>query len=728
GGILWETFDNYLSVHPATLRYALIRDVFFHGAYSLPIQSFIDHSPSITQAAKCLVGAYRLGAKIPRPLLLEILIKANSIESWSLFASSGENEASWVLENYPKLAVPLGHPILMNTPEKAISILFQESIGDDRQMHSNPDHPLRIIDDWVKNAWPGSKDVIFRRKLIIRASINWLQQGKPPRPSFLALRIAYNPACMTFTADPGSGNTITIRQSYLHQEEMEYLWDQWPEVFNTIKSSINIEWIPLQELVRSWAFPELSDIHISTHLRVRMKKFATKIISDLVSMRPNSQGLLRWAKSTSKNANLELSIKLDPVFEIFFPIEKLGDWKRDHDRQIQKIKKLAVKWSREEQSHIILMIVEYEREAAAFDINWPRLTPQFCIELSQNNTSPEKWVKEMMTAHCQADLIAPFLHEAGKLNAREWQDLIFDCLKTQEYSGLGISIALQNPFSSDQLVDEIFEHLSGCNNLIQTLCLRNEIPERIIQKLLRHPDPKIAGATAIGLWMAKNDDNKISELFIEDWQNAIIHSKDHHFIYPILAKNPDLAFEWLLKYLQGKDFDIFESGVAVKSAISALDQKAKKLLLDIIPAFWEYGQIVEYLIGNDLVLYQFLLQNERLSLFHNVPLVWCEGEGWIKKARLAINHGISPMAIAQAVCGYPFKIESWSGHESKMREKWVNIFEQLCQHSDPVIREIGAIGKESAEDQLKKALEGEYNEEVFGHHSSYRKYSSKRII
>ncbi|MDD5371237.1 MAG: hypothetical protein PHQ40_19315 [Anaerolineaceae bacterium] len=721
GGILWETLDKNLSVHPSTLRYALIRDVFFHGAYSLPIQPFIERSPNINQSARSVVGAYHLGAKIPLSEIISLIDQANSLETWEAYASSGEKEAAWVIDNHPEFTVPLARPALMNAPEKVIPMLFRESIDDLRQLHSTPDHPLRTIEDWIKDAWPGSEDVIIRRRLLIQESLNWLRKEKDARPSLIALRIAFNPTCESFTPDPGSGNTITIRQAYLQQGEMQYLWDQWPDVFLTLRYIVNIEWKPLQELASSWAFPKLHNLKISPQTRVQMKGFASQIIHDLASMQPNNKGLLHWAKSIAKLAKLDIKIQTDPIFGTLYPMESRTDWQKEEEIQLRKIKKLVAKWIQADHNSIISMIVQYENEAQTFDINWPRLTPQFCFELSQQMSSPGLWVKELMAARCRADLVTPFLQKSARLNEREWQDLIIESLKTPEYSGMGISIALQNPFSNDQLVEAVFEHLSGYEHLIRLLCLRNEIPERIIQKLLRHPDPRVASAAAIGIWMSNKNGIGISESIIDDWRKAIIHSRDHQMIYPILPKDPGLAYEWLVKFLQEKDIDLFESGVSVKAAVSAVDQEAKLRLLDIIPSFWEYGQLIEYLIGSDLILYQSLLQNDRLGLFHLVPLVWCEEEGWIEKARLAIKHGISPKAIAQAVYGYTYKCISWVGHESKVRQEWVSRFELLSQHPDAGIREIGKIGKESAEKEFVNALEREHHEEVFGYHAAFRK-------
>ena len=52
GGVLWEKFNEYLSIHPSTLRHALIRDVFFAEKIPLDIRPFINYSPNREETVK----------------------------------------------------------------------------------------------------------------------------------------------------------------------------------------------------------------------------------------------------------------------------------------------------------------------------------------------------------------------------------------------------------------------------------------------------------------------------------------------------------------------------------------------------------------------------------------------------------------------------------------------------------------------------------------------------
>lgn len=68
GGIIHEVNAYCLSVHPAEMRYALIRDVFFSGAAKLSPFQLLLHTPSLAETIHTLIETQRRGANIPQEL------------------------------------------------------------------------------------------------------------------------------------------------------------------------------------------------------------------------------------------------------------------------------------------------------------------------------------------------------------------------------------------------------------------------------------------------------------------------------------------------------------------------------------------------------------------------------------------------------------------------------------------------------------------------------------
>ena len=713
GGIIWETGKDSLSVQPPALRHSLVRDVFFQGAFSLSIQPFIDQSSDLVQTAHTLVGAYARGANIPDSLLRNLLERANSVEVWEHYAWQGPIEAGWVLENYPGLLVSLAHPALKHVPEIVIPRLLQAAVGDNRQLHATPKHPLRMIDDWVKSAWPGKGEAVVRREILIRIVCSWFDRGKDATIGLKALISAFSPICGDITTDPGAGNTVTIRQTYLLLDEMRSVQMYWPEIYAIVRGMNIITWQPLQEIVKAWAFTHLYNIKISDEVRNLVRSFAVQILSDIVTLAREHPGILHWAGQVSLDARFDISIPLDREFEILYPIEERLNWHDAEAKHRPIVQALAREWVSKSPQNIAEKMAWIEREAQSAETKWPRWTTYLCSEMSHAVESPVTWARALIKEGCDGDLILPFLRNSVEVGEQGWRDLIGECLSQAGLKGVTISIIMTMKDPPEELLAEVLGSLSGYDQLIDTLCVRGEIPEKTVRRLLLHEDPTIAGAAAQGEWYA-NPKGKVRESIKTEWRNALARSRQEHFISVVLVNDSELAYDWLMNFLQDEVSDTYKYERALRAAFSALDLEAKKSIMEIIPPNLSYGELVHNLIGNDLELYGLLLNETRLQLFHLVPLTWQDRETWVEKAKLALKAGYSTNDIAHAAYGFPIRSISWTGKESLVRKEWLERFESLCSHEDERIRAIGAVGKAEAEAEFQEALREERDEDIFG--------------
>ncbi|GAF76617.1 unnamed protein product, partial [marine sediment metagenome] len=136
-GIVRQVGNEYLSVRPAALRHALVRDVFFGGAASLNYSRFVQIAPSAAEVARTLVGAKALGAAVPEDRVVAFLEAAASHEVWREYASIGKRESETVLREHPEMVVRIARPALYHAPETAVPLLMQLAVGDDRALHSH---------------------------------------------------------------------------------------------------------------------------------------------------------------------------------------------------------------------------------------------------------------------------------------------------------------------------------------------------------------------------------------------------------------------------------------------------------------------------------------------------------------------------------------------------------------------------------------------------------------
>jgi hypothetical protein len=252
--------------------------------------------------------------------------------------------------------------------------------------------------------------------------------------------------------------------------------------------------------------------------------------------------------------------------------------------------------------------------------------------------------------------------------------------------------------------------------LIETLCVRNQIDEYKIKKLLRHPDTSIAIATAEGIWHAEPEET-ITESLKQEWRNVIVNAtKEIYWLDKAFEQDNSLAYEWMRNYLNNDKYIYFDhiNKNTLLSAIKILDDNQKREILNNTSIKYGIEQFIFYLIGDDLELYSFLLKKKELSKVHLVPLSGYPGECiWLQKAKIALDSGYLIEDIVNSAFHPVEMVFTW-GPMSKTWIVWIEQFELLCSNPDINITKIGQLGKETATRRLKEALKREKLEAIYG--------------
>ena len=156
GGVIYDVGQGCLSVRPQALREVLVRDVFFSGSLSLQVEPLIQAAPCLPDVAATLIGARVRGGAVRPSLLATTVQRSDSSRIWEEYAWLGPSETMLALAMHPEMVTALAHPALHHVPETIIPMLLNNSIGDDRFLHATPEHPLRLIEDWVHSARPAT--------------------------------------------------------------------------------------------------------------------------------------------------------------------------------------------------------------------------------------------------------------------------------------------------------------------------------------------------------------------------------------------------------------------------------------------------------------------------------------------------------------------------------------------------------------------------------------------
>jgi hypothetical protein len=597
-------------------------------------------------------------------------------------------------------------------PQKAIPMLLDRAIGDSRQLHSNPDHPLRQIEDWVKSAEPRVSNCISYRETLLDSALSWFAKSHNAHLALQVIGFVLSPAIADTEIDPGSELKVTFRSGLVTQAEMSIIRGLWPRIMKFLRSTPIGDWGPMFDLIQDWLYPNRAVYDVSDKIRNSMREFANEMAIDIAGINSNRPGVLSHISRIFKPLGIQLPLDLDPEFDTLFPTEDRGqDWEKAQAEQAAAAAKLANNWFLQDAKNIAGRVVWYEREARAAHLTWPRWSPFVAEKIASEVQSPSAWAREFIKAGADSDLVAPFLRETVSGHDPEYPELLKICLEEPRLHFAGISVGLTATFLSKELLSAIMSVIDDrFSNWIEVACMRLQIPEDRVAALLTHPVRSVAVAAAGGEWQA-TPRGTVRESLKDVWRKAVINCFEREYEgEDIFREDPSIAFEWLqLRIKDNRTFSCRDN--LLNAALQVISLEQRKLLLEQIgDGFW-HAEVIHGIVCNEPKVYRILLQNQRLKRLHLAPLAGNPTGVWIDKALLALDAGYSASDVAQAVFG---SCQSWSGSESMYWAQWAESFEPLLTHNDPGIRSVGQIGKDRALAQKDRALARERLEDIYG--------------
>ncbi len=715
GGILFER-AQHLAVFPPRLRHALVRDVFFQGfAVSLPFEPLMLRAPSLWDVADTLIGAYTPGGQLPIELVWYLLVKIDSDELWQKYASMGKSEVTRVVKQLPWKTTIVANAALHYAPETVLPILFGAAVSDNRELHSNPDHPMRLIQDWIKSGEPGTGAAIRRRGELLRAARQWLAGFGDVPIGLQALQIAFAPAFMDHYSDPGQELQPFLRFGSLTAQEIGELQDLWPTAHKQLRSVDISDWKSLCRMVEDWVYPGRNIAPLSDETHHVMKQFGMRLLQDIVALANERPGILRWARQLVSGADLDVAIPSDSEFDVLYPIEDLTDWETAETENVAAARQLAQNWIQYPPDDIASRLARFEKEAQIAQLSYPRYSPLVCSVIAEQVGSPLNWVMAMKRAGVPGDLIYPFLKKAIEAGENGWVRFAEECLEHSVIQWVTISAVLELDQPPEDLLDHVLLESPHYTRMIEVMCLRGQVPITTVRRLLRQPDVAVASAAAHGEWLSDPKKHIRTEL-MDDWRKAVVSTdQEDYWLREVLCDDPSLAFDWLQRQMTNGTMVAIREDKTIAAAVCGLSRDVRKALLNTVPASWEYEGLVKQLVGDDLDLFHVLLDRPDMERFHLVPLFGNPDErNWIERATLALDRGYSPESIALAVHGVGVFTITWSGDESKLWDEWMQRFAVLQSHQDERIRYIGEIGQNRMTANRARASEEERLEAIYG--------------
>lgn len=711
GGVLVEVGRERLAVRPPALRHALVGSEFFGGANALPINGLLAATPDTDESILVLVGARRRGAPVPSTLIRTLVASSRTPTTWGAVAGVGRDEVMWMSKEHPLWLSRIGSAALYTAADLGLPPLLGAAVGDTRELHSTTNHPLRIISDWIKSARPGTKAVIERRSALCTVAALWLERGGDLEVGLHALAISLSPEFEAVEQVPGSGRTITFMRGFATAEDVRQIRGLWPRVRAYATAEGVTAWRPLQRTIESWAHPGTHHA-VADDVRVAAKALAAEMMSDLVSIGCEHPGVVEWARRRGRDAGLDVEAPPEDVaFVTLFPDADHRDHERDYIEQATRAKALAEEWAREPESAVVDRILSYEREAQLVPHTWPRLLPQVAQRIAELCESPEAWIDAIVDRHASPELLEPLMKRVLRAGGELAMQVARRCLSDELYRLVTAMTLLTDESTPMDLLDDALVRVAGGSEWIRTLCLRGEMPDPVLGRLLKHADDGVASATAIGMW-ERTPGHEIPTSHRTDWEDALMRrSDDDYAIRRIVKTDKQLAKRWLLKRLAEGD-QLWRLDEAIGDAVDGMSLEDRRELLPRVPQEWASETLVSRVVGENVELFRTLLAGPHHRAVKLAPLTGPPNEaGWVEKAAVALDSGYSEEDVARAALGSSME---WSGDESEMWERWIGQFEELRPHADPRIRRIGDAGITMCEARRQRAREAELRERVRG--------------
>ena len=726
GGVLAEVDRDVLAVWPRPLRSALIRTVFFPppGQPRHPYKELIEKAPSPGRAVETLIAAKSVGAEIPAEELRHLVAGVGSLRVWNGLARLSEQDARWVLENYPGDVVDVGGSILLQAPEPVVRALLERAFSAAGPIHSNPGHPMRILSDWVRELDIPLIHMIQRRRVLAKASKRYILEGGKLSVGVHGICLALTPSLEGGSLDPAAGRTYTISSGLLPIEQLREIELVWKDIRDSISAIDTPSWEHVKAMLWEWIYPEYSArvAEIPSEVEAAMHTFAAQVLEDLAPLAQGSPGLAAGFRDLATRIDLELPLGADPDFEKLYPSEEFKDsqeWQAWEARQHATVRELAESWREESPTEIARKVVGYEHEAKRIGRNWPRNTPGLCRALAAVVAEPEVWLNVFVQEGAPADLLEPFLRATRDRQGKSTDEILFRCLQSDQYLWLAAEFILELTETPPYLLQQVLEKAGSFPHLIETLCLRGQVPLENLRALLDHPSWEVALSAAVGEWLA-NPKGTVREDVAESWRNAILRSKlgEHsgmrYWFGEIFGGDKDLAFDWLrIRLQEGTDRIFLAEEGPFSKAVSVLDEDQRILLLKDLEGRKIPSPLVSMLVNKNPRVYRELLQSKELRRFHEEPLHDTPDNGWAELAILALESGHDARSIAQAA----FSMAGLKVSRGSLSSLWSQRDEEFARlEGDPraVIQEIAGHGRQIAQELIEKAKTKERLEEIHG--------------
>lgn len=695
GGIVHEVSVGVLCVLPEHLRSALIADFFFDGLVKALLQPFIERSESRSSVCKALIASQARGASISSRIILDILRTIPNGDVWEHFIWSSEANARRAYHENSNL--PSRHPtaFLHRAPELVLSQLLNDAIGDVRELHSYPDHPLRRIQDWVNSADPGTGTAFERRQVLWNAIKKWRSTGGNISICLRALESVLSPAYRANEQDPGDANTLYHRFGCVTAPDLMRIATLWPEVLLWLSDQSISDWSAILQSISNWVHPGGFGGSLTGEHYEIFKTTSIQVLKGLTGIAAARWGVLVKLRDHANYLDTSLAIEIDLDFTVLYPTDpyREDDEQRlriEHE-QSEAVRRLASQWSTLKPSEFAKTFMSYVKEAGYQRRMWPDHSDWACSLVAEVVDVPESWLTALIAENAHGSHILPFLRQIANRKIEGWLNYVVGCLNSKSFTGAAVVVLLALPDQAEPLETNLFSKLKDWPKLVSRALMEGTVSIARTRRLLSTENIELKSETVEGIWQ-KSKGAGISVEILDVWREAVIHGKiPDYYLSQIFVADNKLACDWLLDRTTRETSQHFDEKDAIPAAVSVLSLKQKQLILERASDEIFFSQrIVAAIVGDDLELYRWFLGSANHESLRLAPLRRKPTVKWAELAEVALSFGETPDEIVHTC----FRKTSGSmGTVSSKYETVALMWGELMKHKNPQVIELAKAGE-----------------------------------
>ncbi len=724
GGVLSEMSGRNVSVWPRELRWALVAQVFFRDPMPHDYQKLLHKVPSLEDATETILGAAHRGAEVPPKILQRLVKQSRSADIWRSFTMLGKHQAQWALEQYPRDMIALAKEALSVAPNSTIPILLERAAVAAGPLHSQPYHPIRILEGWTRDVRIPPSAVLRRRQILIRLTKRYLKTGGDRSAGVQSLLLAISPKVEGTEPNPVQPDGRNYQWGFLPREQLAELAILWGEVLDEIRDIDATTWQRLKDVLWGWIYPEsvTPSEDVPRDHKQMMRTFAVKALQDIAPMVAGRPGLTAGLKRLAARMDLRLPLESDRAFEYLYP-EYYPFEDRQENAVPEALRGLAGTWARERSAEAVtkqLALYEAEANDIATELWQPRVHG-LCRLLADSTERPDQWAQSFLDQELNGVAVEPFLDRLMQVQPEGWDRLLKRCIRSEHYSTFAIRLVFRYlPVTAHLLKLAIGKTRP---RLIMELAMCSEIPLEALKGLIccRHSD--FALAAAVGEWYA-NPRGQVRQELLDYWKSTLLNTglsdrwDIRYDLGEIFGNDSALALGWLQRRLKDDDLvSLLRDDLVLDRALEALDSDQRSELLCGLKETPYLRSLLRRLIDKNPCLYEQLLSRGDLERYHLTPLAHQPDSDWEKLALLALREGYEPERIA-AVSFEPDPLDpenrvTW-GAERGFIARWIQydrVFATLENHPSEDLRLVASNGRRIAQERIRN-LEAEAKRKV----------------